>query len=582
MPGYARGGKFPEPGPSPWQDVVYEGDGEVSDIWGLPTAVQKVNEFGNHMMEDASIWNPLTYPQWLAGATLEGLTDVPNKILQGEDVTMADAALFAAEVAPVGFLAGKAIKPIAGHAALAQDITRRDHAYEAVGDRASWYRGGKLDNLVTMATQAPKEFARRLIDLDADALYRKHRITQGQKEEFERAFAFNPEGRVKGKFANNNEIISNAQYMESILQKYFPNNTAFAEDFRKLLMPRTVQTTGADLAESAMPMRRLFGEFDYLEAATDNDILTHISRPIVGRPGSNPNATLMDKEVILNLKPWVGNTPLSDIRKGSGPRGRVKRGDDRMHGAQNKYNPSATALELLKDIPDGPVTFNDVLAAATKRNDEVATELVKLEKKVMDNLPRKKNGELRKGWERKFSNDLRKARTELQLNKPRISIGELYEGMQETDRFLSFDGRILGQDRLLANYNHRLIVDKETGDMFLMTYDEMRQGTGSGTLDAILNAGTPEGISVDISPIKRTGTGRLQGQPSSATANLYNQSGVASQKEQAEAVKAHMQEMFKYQATPADMAKFGAKAFTAGSLGGGVLGYVNEQRKEQD
>ena len=118
--------------------------------------------------------------------------------------------------------------------------------------------------------------------------------------------------------------------------------------------------------------------------------------------------------------------------------------------------------------------------------------------------------------------------------------------------------------------------------MFLLTYDEMRQGTGSGTLDAILNAGTPEGISVDISPIKRTGTGRLQGQPSSATANLYNQSGVASQREQAEAVKAPMQEMFKYQATPADMAKFGAKAYTAGSLGGGVLGYVNEQRKEQD
>ena len=90
-----------------------------------------------------------------------------------------------------------------------------------------------------------------------------------------------------------------------------------------------------------------------------------------------------------------------------------------------------------------------------------------------------------------------------------MDINTLYDGMEETERFLSFDGRILGQDRLLANLNQRFIIDKETGDMFLLSYDELKQGSGSGTLDKMLNAGTPEGIAMDISQIRRTPKGKL-------------------------------------------------------------------------
>ena len=106
---------------SPWDDVVIEGDGQVSGIWGLPTAVSGINQFGNSLMDSASV-NPATWPGWLLGATMDGLTDAPNKYLQGDDVTMGDAGLFAAEAIPgvlgAGKVAVKGAQNLFGHLAL--------------------------------------------------------------------------------------------------------------------------------------------------------------------------------------------------------------------------------------------------------------------------------------------------------------------------------------------------------------------------------------------------------------------------------------------------------------------------------
>ena len=547
---------------SPWDDVVVEGDGQVSDLPILPGAVKGVNDFSNYLMEQGSWKNPLTWPGVLAGAVGDGITDVPNKLLQGEDVNVADSALFAAEFIPGMGLIGKGAKRIPGHAALPQDITRRNHAYESADDVPSWYRGGKVAQLGKMVGTSLKQPLRRLWDTEADAIYRKHGIADSQKKEFERAFDYMDSGG-KRQMANNNEIISNAQYIESIAQKYFPDKPGFSEDMKKLLFPRTVQTTGASMAESALPIRQVLGD---IGMASNDDILTHISRPIVGKH------KLGDKQVILNSKVWNDRSPLGTItHKASSDAGRVNSMGRKFHGTAGNWNPSASVLEIMRGLPEGKVTFNDILGAASRNNDKVTAGLIKLEGPLMKGM-RLKNGKISKRWKDSYSNKLEKARQRYMAENPYIRTSELYEGMQETDRFLSFDGRILGEDRLLGNYNHRLIVDKDSGDMFLLTYDEMRQGTGSGTLDAMLNAGTPEGISVDVSRIGRK-DGRLASEPSAAK----QQRGILSTADTSRAVREEMEQMMGYESTLADRAATAAKAGGVLTGAGNVYGYATEE-----
>ena len=551
---------------SPWDDVLIQGDGEASTLPIVPGIVQGVNDFSNYLMDQGSWTNPLTWPGVLAGAIGEGFTDVPNKLLQGEDVTLGDAALFGAEMIPGGFLATKAPKGVskmAGHAALPQDITRRNHAYESADEVKGWYRGGKAGHLANMVGTAVSQPIRRLWDTEADGLYRKHGISDSQKKEFERAFDYMDSGG-KRQMANNNEIISNAQYIESILQKYFPGNKAFADDVKKTLFPRSVQTTGGVMAESALPIRKVLGDFG---DASNDDILAHISRPIVGKHN------LGDKQVILNSKVWNDRTPLGTmLNKANDKRGRVTVLDRKFHGVAGRWNPAATVTQMLKGLPEGPVTFNDILAAASRNNDRVSQGLVDLEGPLLKSI-KVKDGKMTPRSQKAFSNKLAKARKSYMSENPYIRTSELYEGMQETDRFLSFDGRFLGEDRLLANYNHRLIVDKETGDMYMLTFDEMRQGTGSGTMDAIFNAGTPEGISVDITQIRRGKGGTLKSDPSAAKV----QRGIMSQAETAQKVRADMEQMMGYESTLGDRAKTAAKAGGILTGAGNIYGYATQE-----
>ena len=290
---------------SPWDNVVVEGDGTPTEsIWG--PVVQGLNTFGTDLMEGSTV-NPYTWPGWLAGATLEGLTGAPNKYLQGEDVTLADAAITGAEAVPgiwgLGKAAVKGAQKVMGHLALPQDITRMMHAhdtqrltakqkalaeknrknstatdrileatvplYRSVNphERRGWYRGGKPYEMALMAKNSIVEPIKRLYDPWADHLYRKYGISDSQRREFERAFKwedgyYDASGNlVKNprQPTNKNEYISNAQYIESVLEKYFPGNNKFQHEMRQLLMPRTVRTNGADMAESALPIREVLG-----------------------------------------------------------------------------------------------------------------------------------------------------------------------------------------------------------------------------------------------------------------------------------------------------------------------------------
>ena len=549
---------------SPWDDVLIQGDGEASTLPLIPGAVKGVNDFSNYLMDQGSWTNPLTWPGVLAGALGEGISDVPNKLLQGEDVTTGDATLFGMEFIPGIGLAAKGAKRIPGHAALPQDITRRNHAYEDADAVKGWYKGGKGNHLAGMVGTAVKQPLRRLWDTEADALYRKHGISDSQKKEFERAFDYMDSGG-KRQMANNNEIISNAQYIESIAQKYFPGKPGFSEDMKKLLFPRTVQTTGSSMAESALPIRRVLGDFG---DASNEDILAHISRPIVGKHN------LGDKQVILNSKVWNDRTPLGTmLNKANDKRGRVNSLDRKFHGTAGNWNPAATVTQIMKGLPDGPVTFNDILAAASRNNDRVSQGLVDLEGPLMKNTIKLKDGKMTERSQRTLSNKLAKERNSYMSENPYIRTSELYEGMQETDRFMSFDGRFLGEDRLLANYNHRLIVDKTNGDMYMLTFDEMRQGSGSGTMDAILNAGTPEGISVDITKINRLKDGVLKADPSAARV----QRGITSQADASSAIREGMEQMMGYESTLVDRAKTAAKAGGVLTGAGNVYGYANEE-----
>jgi len=543
-----RGGRKP-PTPEGWvydnpfDDVVIEGDGVPTDsIWGGIVGV--AHKFGGDLMESASIWNPLTYPQWLIGATMEGLTDAPNKYLQGEDVDLGDTLLFGIEAIPGIGLAAKGakhgVKAAIGHTAKAQDITKRDHAYQQIGDEAAWYSGlgGKVKQLSGMPGIAAKAFTDRLVSPEAYKLYNKHGITRAQMDEFIRAFDYEkwlrnpnrnlddypnqwkkgPTGRIsfKGDQANPNEILSQGQYMLGVAQKYFPDKPQFQDELAKLLFPSSVKTTGDIMAESALPMRKLFGDFGYLDNMTDAEVLTHISRPIVGRPGGGASGSLAGKEVVLNTRPFGGNSPLSDLRSetktGRGPATWEGKTPIKIeHGTEGQYNAAATAAELVGKLPDGPVTVNDLLAVMSRNNDELFATLAKIDKEVMDGIKRNKDGSLPKNWRKLFRSRSLKKRADAYRDNPKMDINSLYDGMEETDGFLSFDGRILAQDRLFANLNQRVIIDKKTGDAYLMSYDELRQGTGSGTIDKVLNAGTAEGIGLDIAQIRRTPKGTLAG-----------------------------------------------------------------------
>ena len=499
--------------PSLWemlQKPVIEGDlepaeGSLSNLWG-PDIARGVNEFGQNMMDGGSWTNPLTWPGFLAGASVEAISKPFKDYVDGEDVSVLDAGMAAAEAYPLAKLAKKGIQSGFGTAAVGAALTKKARSFEDAHPRGDWYRGGKPAHMVGMVWDTIRDAAQRLGDTEASALFKKHGISPTKAREFRQFFnqlddPFIKTGKTRASTATPNEINSEAEYTAAMFEKYFPGNTAFAKDMGNHLLPKKVTTTGVDMARSGIPMAKV------IDSNMSNQALAaHVSGPMVKEFG------LEGKNVVLATKPW-NDSPLERLttlsNQGSS---RVKGPEYRYHGVKGKYNPSATALMLYKKM-DGPFSMDSLEVAAKKHNSDSFGALLRKEKHALA----ARNGKpltgpmMRSLRDRHFAQD------------PLVNIDELMNGATVSDGYVSFGGRILGQDRMFAHYNTRFVVKDGADDAHLFTYDEMRQGTGVSVIDDTLNAGTDELMGIDVMPVIR-GNGVLSRGPSQAAGGLSSKS----------------------------------------------------------
>jgi len=545
---------YPEPNTSNiWGEVMLEGDG-VPNTGLIANTLDKVNDYAEFLGDRATWKNPMTWPGFIGGTLLEGITDAPNEYMQGRDVTYGDAALFGIEAFPGAKMATTAAKRGVGHLAMPQDITRRNKAFENPEDIPAWYRGGKLQQLAKMPHRALRDMTARLWDTEADALYRKHGISPSQKEEFLKQIDFastNPHS-----VTNNNEIVSQLQYLDTISQKHFPGNTGFFNDVKKYLFPKTIQTQGSDLLESGLPVKNI------LDSDLPTPVVTnHMTKPMVDKLG------LDGKGIRLNTKVWNDASPLRTLmnqsNRGSSP---VKGLDYKYHGNRGEYSPAATVLKLWKMMPDDvPVTMDSLVAQAKAYNSKVLDDLVKIGDKVND-VTLNKSGVPRRNAADTAARRAQKERDSYLTWNPLINIDELVRGTTKADGYLSFPSRVTGEDRLLANFDLRLVIKEGSNEGHMFTYDEMKLGAQK-TLDKVLNAGTDEFIAVDLTPITKKGV-FVSGQ------SAAKQQRGATLSQTSEALRGVLQGRFNTSSTLGDRAKTAAKTSSLLMGAEGILDYA--------
>ena len=537
--------------PSLWEMVnkpIIEGDlepaeGSWSNLWG-PDIARGVNDLGHRLMDGSSWTDPLGWPGFLAGASIEAISKPFRDYVDGEDVSALDAGMAAAEAYPLTKLATQGAKRAVGVAAAGAALTKKARSFEDYHPRGDWYRGAKPAHMVGMAWDTIRDAAQRLVDPEAAALFKKHGISPTKAREFQQYFnqLDNPyikTGNTRASTATPNEINSEAEYTAAMFEKYFPGNKAFAKDMGNHLLPKTVTTTGVDMARSGIPMSQV------IDTPMSNQALAaHVSGPMVSEFGLN------GKNVVLATKPW-NDSPLERLTTaGNSIQGRVSGPSYKYHGVGGKYNPSATALMLYKKM-DGPFTMDSLEVAAKKHNSDSLDAFLRKEKHALA----ARNGKpltgpmLRSLRDRHFSQD------------PLVNIDELMKGATVSDGYVSFGGRVLGQDRMFAHYNTRFVVKEGSDDAHLFTYDEMRQGTGVPVVDNTLNAGTDELMGIDVMKVNRD-RGVLSTDRSQASGGL-------SGKSRAELTRDAVERKMATEATPTDLAIWAAK------VGSGVTAVKN-------
>jgi len=97
-----------------------------------------------------------------------------------------------------------------------------------------------------------------------------------------------------------------------------------------------------------------------------------------------------------------------------------------------------------------------------------------------------------------LDNILKHARSRKWSDKRAVNIGRLRDESVDSGGYLSFGGRSLGEDRQYGHYNWRLIVDKQTGEGYMVMMDEMKLGLGVKPIDRALQAGGDESLGIDI------------------------------------------------------------------------------------
>ncbi len=550
---------------------IIEGDGERSEGL-LSSIVRGADDLGQGFMDRGDWSYPSSWPGYLGGAIVKGVTTPFRHSVDGEDVTVGDVGMAAAEAIPAIGPARRGISKAAGWAARPQNITQRISKSEMDEGKkplfGDWYQNWLAPYLRAgaMPVRAGTNMIRRLASPDADALYRKHKISPAQKDEFLKQLDWAEKNAKSQSNMNDNELISQMQYLDVVAQKY--GGPQFTADVKKLLNPKSTTTTGDDLAISGIPVARIVDS-----NLPSRVIKDHMSAPMVKSLG------LKGKDVLLNTKALNERSPIATLLNSSNrPGGQVKVGNSPafpdkgnstyfFHGTEGRYNPAATAMMLWKKIPENePFTLGNLLKAGKEHNRQVKEGLLEIEAIVESLIKRNKDGSISRAGLPPGKDSVDKAfekaseLREIYLRKhPFVDLDHLEGAAKQSDGYISFQGRVLGEDRLLGHYNLRTVIKEGTNEGHVFVSDEMALGLTS-KVDDVLGAGTPEWVGVDLIPLKKSDT-MIQA-PTSAGA-AATQRGIPTIRETSLQIQKELRAMLGVKATAKDKAITAAKVITA-------------------
>ncbi len=455
---------------------------------------------------------------WLGEQT----SDMWSNVFGGEDLSPLDA-LEALGLSGVGAAKGlnAARKEAAGFG-----ITRE--ALPGQPKTEGWYNGakGKVKEVSKMGTSAFTNPFKRLWSPEADVLWNKYGISDLQQKELKQVIesmeAIPPGGGAYSKkFQHRNHIISQLQSNKTLRDKFGVDAPEFYHDMEKLLFPRTVNTKGADLMDSSVPLQQVMPE---LADIPPSAILDHMSAPMAKQLGVSGSNNLQ-----IQTKVWNGR-PVADFSR------KNVAVDPEMGGETFKtHRPggsapssSMSAFQLWKNAPEGSTFDAD----------------------GFDKLLKDHNSAVRESGKGYFVNPF-----------------DLATDVVDSGDYISFGGRYLGTDKLLATYNNRLIVNKNTGEAFLFTFDDMHFGAGSRKLDNIIEAGSKDITYVDLHRLNKNSKG-VDGTQTIAKDQRGMKYG-----DVADELTERLKVPLYGGATTGDKARFMAKRAAQGATGYGILNY---------
>jgi len=450
----------------------------------------------------------------------------------------------------------------AGNPALGMEITRRAKSWQTEHPQGDWYKGDKLKHLAHMPGAVLRNLTQRLVDPRASYIFSKYGIDHLPKKELEKLFSVQREIEKKGTVLKTNlqgervpgakveidtvrnEIHSQLEYIDSIFQKYLPDDVRRVNFERELigdLLPRHHLTTAESMASETQYIRDVIGVPNQI---TDNMINAHISAPMV-------KDFKLKGPLALNAKPFHSPPAVAEFR---GHAARKGAGGGRYHGRTRQpgvwesvkaklkgekleltpdKSPVYAFQQLWKSLPEGTtLTKENIIRhaeALNKNLDARADNAFGIALKDATDavyLSTQKSKGIIKGA-RKYTNDeaLKKAqqaseavyRGKKGAKEWRYDIDMLRNSIKDEAGAISVGGPTLSGDRLLAHVQNRLIIPKTVrnqrggkgmGDEGIwVTYDWMKQGSGIPGLEQALEAGRKYNfMAVDIVPMKRIRT----------------------------------------------------------------------------
>jgi hypothetical protein len=208
----------------------------------------------------------------------EQSADVFSRMFAGEEISPLET------IEALGIGAGAASKGVKALRSQAPGFGITREALPGQEKTAGWYNGakGKVKEVSKMGTSAFTNPLKRLWSPEADVLWNKYGISDLQQKELKQVIenmeAIPPgKGDYPKKFQHRNHIISQLQSNKTLRDKFNLDSPEFYNDMEKLLFPKTVNTKGADLMDSSVPLQQVMPELSDLPPQA---ILDHMSIPM--------------------------------------------------------------------------------------------------------------------------------------------------------------------------------------------------------------------------------------------------------------------------------------------------------------